>query len=98
MGVRSLAQMLEILKCVLDQPFVKRAQIGAGMAERVGAGEMPEIPAYEGKIETVVVADKQGAAFHVVGDPARERLHDGLRIIEGQRLRAREAGDCQRLR
>src|SRR5262245_4852032 len=68
------------------------------MAERVGAGEMPEIPAYEGKIEAVVVADEEGATLDVACNPARECFHDALRIIEGQRLCAREAGDCQRLR
>src|SRR5262245_40003631 len=68
------------------------------MAERVGAGEVPEVPADEGEIEAVVVADEEWTALGVVLEPARELLHDYRGIVEGERLFARETRDRERLR
>ena len=59
MGVRGFAQVLEILEHVLDQSLVERAQVRARMAERVPAGEMPQVPVDELPVEPVVVPGNQ---------------------------------------
>src|SRR5262249_7148743 len=95
--VRRLAQMLEVLERVPYQPFIQRAEVRARMAERVCSGEVPKIPTDVSEIETIIVADEEWAALDGVFQPARERLHNHLRLVEAKRLLAREAGDRERL-
>src|SRR5215813_9118931 len=95
--VGRLAQMLEVLKRITHQPFIERAEVRARMAERVCAGGVPKIPTDESEIEAIVVADEEGAALDVVPQPARERFHNHLRLVEAKRFLAREAGDREGL-
>src|SRR5215831_21171759 len=89
--------MFEVLEGILDQAFVERAEIGAGVAERIATGEPPEVPVDELPIETVVVAHEQCAALAMLGNPAAEVRHHGFGIVEGKRLFARERADRERL-
>src|SRR5262245_59780543 len=97
-GVRSLAQVLEGFERVLDKPLVERTEVGAGVAERIGARAMPQIPVDELPIEAVVVADEVWPAPGLLLDPGGEGGHHLGRLVEGQRLLARETAHRQRLR
>ncbi len=63
------------------------------MAKRIIVREMMKIPIDELPIEAIVVGDEERTPIAVVGDPGREVLHNGFRIVKRKRVLARKSAD-----